>query len=302
MGYNCSVAALAGIGFEDLAQLGITMTGRTTTGDEALSEEQPYAAARDGQLVFACGDPRLVESVEAVAAELGGRMAGVVFGSTADFYLLHLRDGDRARELLVHEGQTVESSGDAWPEEAALDEEQFTEDGMFAVFRRVTGIGVDDAWMNQEFHELRWEFPGDEPAAYEAEDAPVDVDDSRYVAISPVRTSYRVTGVALAVGIAFEVLLGVLVLTTDATFGRPTSHLIFVGLAALTLFEDRMSVWQTMWMAVVAAVMSALMVSIAQDSDHVALLVTFAGYLVALAGIFVWHGTRLITLKRALQV
>ncbi|KRA32469.1 MULTISPECIES: hypothetical protein [unclassified Nocardioides] len=304
MGHDCAVAALTGIGLEDLARIGITTTGRTTTGDEALSEEQPHVAVRHGQLLFACADPRLVESVEAVAVQLGARMAGIVLGSTADFHLLHLRDGDRVRERLVHEGETVESSGEPWPEETALDEEQFTEDGMLAVFGRVTGVGLDDAWMNQEFHQLQWGFPGDEVSPGVVEVVETDeqetADDSRYVPVTPIATSYKLAGVALAVGLAFEALFGVLALSSDADFGPPVVHVLFAVLAAFTLFRGRMSIVSVLWTAAEAAVLLvAVVVTVVREAEDVVLLVAFAVHLVVLLGILGLHSVRLRSFERA---
>ncbi|WP_182376773.1 hypothetical protein [Nocardioides sp. WS12] len=304
MGHDCAIAALAG-GLDDLTRLGVTTTGRTTTGDEALSEEQPHVAVHDGQLLFACADPRLVESVEAVAAELGARMAGVVLGSTSDFYLLHLREGDRVRERLVHEGETVESSGEPWAEEALFDAEQFAEDGMLAVFRGVSGVGLDEAWMNLEFYQLQWAFPGDasdeEPVDPDEESA--DPDDSRYVPITPIARSLKLAQVALIVGIAFEVLFGVLVLTTDADFGPPVVHFLFVVLAALALFRGQMSIGAMLWTAAEAAVLLvAVVVTAIRTDDNVALLGAFAVYLVVLIGILGLHSLRLRSFERAFNL
>ncbi|WP_028653849.1 hypothetical protein [Nocardioides sp. J54] len=313
MGLNTALVALTGVGIEDLARLGVVPTGRATTGDEAMGEERPHAAIVGGRLVLTCADPRLLDVADVAAVELGAPLAGAAIGSTADVFVLRFRDGARARERVLYGGETVSSDGEPWPVEAALDTEDFPEDGVLAVLHDAAGIRLDDAWAELELQELDWVLPGEEDGP--AEDPPDVVpvggggtDDvvrpdegSRFVPIGPVASSSRVVAVALAVGLAVEVLLALLVATTDLTFGPPVPHALFLAIAGFTLVAGRLNPGALVVTALEALVLLAtVLVALARGEAPAVVLLAVGAYLVVLAGLVVRHLRRVLALQRAL--
>src|SRR3954451_22417868 len=109
MGFNFAVGALADTSLEDLAALGITPTGSTTSGDLAIEEGTPHVAVRDGQLLFASLGPELLDLVQELAKERGTRAVAAVFGSTADVHVLWMGDGERERLRVTEYGEVVDT-------------------------------------------------------------------------------------------------------------------------------------------------------------------------------------------------
>ncbi|KRF14175.1 hypothetical protein [Nocardioides sp. Soil796] len=311
MGFNFTIAALADTRLEDLAGLGIRTTGATTSGDLALEEGAPYVGVRDGQLVFACASPELLDEVQQVSRELDARAVVAVFGSTADVHVLWMRDGEREHERVLNAGDVMDSLGEPWPEEeAAFAQEQFESDAVAETFARLTGVQVlDEQWLAGTFHELDWPFSSDSDphegehtgAAGPVDQDFIEVDRGLLQGLAALQRAGLAVMVLLGLGVLAEIGFLVLAVTRDESFGVPLPHLVFGVLALMTVLLGRLDAGRLMWTAASAGVLlfSIVVTGIARD-HHVAVLSAYAVYLAVVIGALLWHAQRVKAVRRQL--
>lgn len=312
MGFNFAIGALADTSLEDLAALGLTPTGVTTSGDLALEEGTPHVAVRGEQLVFACLGPELLDLVQAAAAQRGGRSVVAVFGSTADVHLLWIGEGELERLRVMENGEVVDTVGAEWPEEeAAFAEATDDEDALATAFARLTGVELlDDEWMAGEFHELDWPLPhgvaddekGEQSSPAATESAPfVEVDRGLLQALASVQRAGAIVLGLLGLALVAEAAFTVMAIARDESFGVPLPHVVFAALALMTVVSGRLDSGRLLWTAASAGVLLISIVSTGILRDHnVAVLSAYAGYLAVVIAALIWHARRVKAVRSLL--
>ncbi|WP_067431761.1 hypothetical protein [Nocardioides jensenii] len=308
MGFNFAIGSLADTSLDDLAVLGITPTGATTSGDLALDEGAPHVAVRDGQLVFACLGPELLDLVQEVAKARGVRGVTVVFASTADVHVLWIGEGERERMLVMENGEVVDTVGAPWPEEeAAFADEEFEADALAVTFARLTGVELlDERWLEGTFHELDCGSLADNgpEAAVDLEpgtDQTIEVDRGMLDAMAVVQRAGAVVMGLLGLAVVAELVFTVLAVARDESFGVPLPHLVFAVLALLTVVSGRLDSGRLAWTAASAGVLvvSIIATGILRD-HHVVVLSAYALYLAVVIGALVWHARQVKAVRAML--
>ncbi|WP_203135934.1 hypothetical protein [Microbacterium sp. JZ31] len=139
MGYNITIGVLPGTSVDALP-----LAADVLSFDEASSFGSPSAAAQVGEHAVVV-DTDFGEVTKQLAGALGSTAYIVMFGSTADMYVLQTV-GAAERLRVEAAGEVVENKGDPLPAEAALASADFPEDRHLALLEALLGEPFEAIW------------------------------------------------------------------------------------------------------------------------------------------------------------
>lgn len=144
MGWKTALTVVRGASVDDLARVGYTPDGGTSTPDEAIAEGlgdhlSVVVHGEDLVLIGRGTDPDLAATLHAT---LGVEVAHAFFMSTVDYYTWSVAHADGQRTWSCGEGEVVVDEGEPLPEEGNL--RVLDERGLRRLLEARTGLALAD--------------------------------------------------------------------------------------------------------------------------------------------------------------